>query len=233
LVSPEDPGTGTAQRLRRVRATIETLAETGTARSRSDGQIHSLFPVATSPREGEALRNRVISEGAVHTVEIGLGYGISTLHICEGLLRGPDPDSARHLAIDPHQATRFGNCGLQFLSDAGIDAMVEHADEPSRIALARMLAEGRTFDLAYVDGNHKFDGVFVDLAYLGQVVAPGHVIFLDDYQLRGVAKAVSFFVTNLGWSLVEVSPADDEHQWAVLRTATEPDTRRFDYFVDF
>jgi predicted O-methyltransferase YrrM len=228
LVKPGD-----ADAARRVRETIEVLAATGNAVSRSDGRLHSLFPVATSPSEGTALRDRVISEGAVRTVEIGLGYGISTLHICEGLLCGPDPSSATHLAIDPHQSTRFGDCGLQFLADAGVEAMVEHLAEPSRIELARMLTAGRTFDLAYVDGNHKFDGVFVDLAYLGQLVAPGHVIFLDDYQLPGVAKAVSFFVSNLGWSLEEISAADDEHQWAVLRTSTEPDTRRFDYFVDF
>jgi predicted O-methyltransferase YrrM len=226
-------GSSAAGRVQRVRATIETLSGTGTAVSRSDGQVHALFPVATSTVEGEALRDTVIREGAVNTIEIGLGYGISTLHICEGLLTGPGAAASRHTAIDPHQSTRFGNCGLQFLGDAGIETMVEHLAEPSRIALARMLSAGRTFDLAYVDGNHKFDGVFVDLAYLGQLVAPGHVIFLDDYQLPGVAKAVSFFVKNLGWSLAEVSPADDEHQWAVVRTTTEPDTRSFDYFVDF
>jgi len=48
-----------------------------------------------------------------------------------------------------------------------------------------------------------------------------------------LSRAASFFVTNLGWTTEEVSAADDLHQWAVLRTAPVPDTRPFDYYVDF
>jgi hypothetical protein len=46
-------------------------------------------------------------------------------------------------------------------------------------------------------------------------------------------RAVSFCVTNLGWTLEEVSAADDLHRWAVLRTSAVADTRPFDYYVDF
>jgi hypothetical protein len=34
--------------------------------------------------EGEALREWVVRERATRTIEIGLGYGISALFICEG-----------------------------------------------------------------------------------------------------------------------------------------------------
>ena len=91
----------------------------------------------------------------------------------------------------------------------------------------------RVFDLAFVDGNHRFDGVFVDLIYLGRLVRQGGIVFLDDYQLPAVARAVSFFLTNLGWMLEEVSAADDYHRGAVLRTSAVPDTRPFDFYVEF
>ncbi len=58
-------------------------------------------------------------------------------------------------------------------------------------------------------------------------------MFLDDYQLPAIARAASFFLTNLGWTLEEVSAPDDLHQWAVLRTASVPDVRPFDYYVEF
>jgi hypothetical protein len=59
-------------------------------------------------------------------------------------------------------------------------------------------------------------------------------VFVDDYQLPAVARAVSFFcVTNLDWTLEEVSAADELHRWAVLRTSAVADTRAFDYYVDF
>ena len=69
--------------------------------------------------------------------------------------------------------------------------------------------------------------------YLGRLLRAGGIVFVDDYQLPAVQRAVSFCVTNLGWTLEEVSAADDLHQWAVLRTSEVPDTRPFDYYVDF
>jgi predicted O-methyltransferase YrrM len=215
-----------------VRQVIERLVRDGTAVARSDGTAHDLFPVAASAAEGQALRDWVIREGAARTVEVGLGYGIAALFVCEGLLANAAED-ALHVAIDPHQATRFADCGLQFLDEADVADMVEfHAGE-SQIVLPRFLGEFRRFDFAFVDGNHRFDGVFVDLAYLGRLVRRGGIVFVDDYQLPGVARAASFFVTNLGWTIEEVSVADEFHQWAVLRTSVGRDARRFDDFVEF
>lgn len=41
--------------------------------------------------------------------------------------------------------------------------LVEFHAEESQIVLPRLLAEARRFDLAFVDGNHRFEGVFLDL----------------------------------------------------------------------
>src|SRR5215216_2705609 len=225
---PPDRGAALGQ----VRQVIERLVDDGTVVARSDGTVHHLFPVAVGATEGAALREWVVRERAIRTIEIGLGYGVSALFVCEGLLGIGDAD-ARHLALDPNQAGRFANCGLQVLEEAGVAFLVEHHAEESQIALPRFLAEDRRFDLAFVDGNHRFDGVFLDLVYLGRLLRPGGIAFLDDYQLRGVARTASFCVTNLGWTLEEVSAPDDAHQWAVLRRSGHPDERPYDHFVDF
>jgi GrpB-like predicted nucleotidyltransferase (UPF0157 family)/predicted O-methyltransferase YrrM len=218
--------------VQQVRGVIDRLVREGTAVSRSDGSTHRLFPVAATAAEGEVLQEWVTREDARRTIEIGLGYGISALFICMGLLRNADSNS-RHVVVDPHQATRFANCGLQFLEEAGLAPLIDHYAEESQTALPRFLSEGRHFDLAFVDGNHRFDGVFLDLVYLGRLVQPGGIVFVDDYQLPSVARAASFCVTNLGWRLEAESSEDELHQWAVLRTSDAPDTRPFDYYVDF
>jgi predicted O-methyltransferase YrrM len=217
---------------RQVRKVIEGLVRDGTAVARSDGSLHTLFPVAVSAAEGEALGQWVTREGATQTIEIGLGYGISALFMGEALL-GSGDQSALQVVLDPNQATRFADCGLQFLDEAGLTRLVEFNAEESQIVLPRFLSERRTFDLAFVDGNHRFDGVFVDLVYLGRLLRGGGIVSLDDYQLPAVARATSFFATNLAWTLEEVSDADDLHQWAVLRTPEGSDTRPFDYYIDF
>ena len=215
----------------RVRGLIDEVVRGGTLVA-ADGEVHEVFPVAIPAAEGEALRDVVIAERATRTIEIGLGYAISTLHICEGLLPAGQPN-AKHVVIDPYQRSRYADLGLCLLERAGVADLVEHRSSPSEIALPAMVEEHARFDLAFVDGNHRFDGVFVDLFFLGLLVRPGGVVFLDDHQLPGVARAASFFVENVGWAVESVSPPDEFHQWVVLRTPSTPDERTFDYFVDF
>jgi predicted O-methyltransferase YrrM len=232
LLPVEHDQRSTESPVQEVQRVIDRLVAEGSAVSRLDGSTHELFPVAIPPSEGGALSDWVIREGATRTIEIGLGYGVSALFVCEGLLSQSVPER-RHVVIDNHQDTRFANCGLQFLEEAGVMGLVEFHSEDSRLVLPELLREGRSFDLAFIDGNHRFDGVFVDLVYIGRLVRPGGVVFIDDYHLPGIARAVSFFVSNLGWTLEEVSTAEDRHHWAVLRTSRLSDERDYDYFVEF
>jgi predicted O-methyltransferase YrrM len=222
----------------RVQAFRERLFEAGTVVAQADGRVRDLFPVAIGIDEGHALREWVRKERALWTLETGLGFAISTLFICEGLLEnGLD---GRHVAADPYQfsglsghRTTYVGVGLQILEEAGVRDLVEFYEEESQIVLPRLLAQGRRFDFAFLDGNHRFEGVFLDLIYAGRLLKERGVIFVDDTQLRGVRRAVDFCVANLGWV------ADDEgkegiHEWLVVRTGA-PDVfrRSFDEFVEF
>jgi predicted O-methyltransferase YrrM len=214
-------------RLERVREVRERLL--------SDG---SLSPIAIGPAEGAALRDWVRREEARRTLEIGLGYAASTLFVCEGLLE--NGGEVGHVALDPYQfenlpgdRTLYGGIGAATLDEAGIRDLVELIVERSETALPRLLSEGRSFDLAFIDGNHRFEGVFLDLVYCGKLLKSGAVIFVDDTQLPGVRKAAEFYVSNLGWT-IEDGGREDEHEWVVLRTGS-PDAfnRPFDSFVEF
>jgi predicted O-methyltransferase YrrM len=216
----------------RVRSVIERMISDGKVVARSDNSVHDIFPIAISGTEGMALRNWVVKEMAAHTIEIGLAWGISALHICEGLLMTGNAD-ASHAVLDPFQTTGFKSCGLEALDDAGVLRLVSHYAEESQIALPRFVSENRRFDFAFVDGSHLFDRVFLDLIYLGRLVKPEGIIFADDYQAPAVSRAVSFCVNNLGWTLEEIAPIDELHQWVVLRTVREPIPRSFPHFVDF
>lgn len=80
--------------------------------------------------------------------------GLDTL-LFRGLLSTASPH-IRHLAIDPNQIQRFAAIGLQLIDEAGLRDRLDFYAEPSEIALPRLLAEGRQFDFAFVDGNHRF-----------------------------------------------------------------------------
>jgi len=197
-----------------------------------------VFPIAIGPREGAALRDWVQREGALRTLETGLGYAVSTLFICEGLrANGVD---GRHVAIDPYQLeslpthrTRYDGIGLRKLEEAGVRDLVEFYPEGSETVLPRLLAEGRRFDLAFLDGNHRFEGVFLDLVYSGRLLKEGGIVFVDDVQLPAVQRAVGLCVSNLSW-FSEDEGSEGEHEWVVLRTRShDAFLRPFDQFVDF
>jgi len=198
----------------------------------------TVLPVAIGPREGLALGEWVRREGARRTLEIGLGFAISTLFVCESLLA--NGGEVRHVAIDPYQfesrpghRTLYGGVGVAALKEAGVRELVELHIEPSETALPRLLAEGRSFDLAFIDGNHRFEGVFLDLVFCGKLLGPDAIVFADDMQLPAVRRAARFCVSNLGWT-VEDEGREDEHEWVVLRTGSpEAFDRPFDSFVDF
>jgi predicted O-methyltransferase YrrM len=223
---------GSLRTASRVRSVIDRLIKTGSVVAEADGSAHDVGTVSISAGEGEALARWVLREAAIETIEIGLAYGLSALYICEALIRRGDP-RARHVVLDPYQAQRFANCGLQVLDEAGVGSLVDYHNETSQVALPAFLKEGRQFDLGFVDGNHRFDSVFVDLFFLGRLLRKGGAIILDDYNLPGIKRAVSFFLTNLNWTVEETSPSGDSHHWVVLRTSETEDHRPFRYFVEF
>lgn len=214
----------------RVRGALERLLA---------GGGDELFPIAIGRKEGLALRDWVRKERAQRTLETGLGYAIATLFICDGLIdSGSD---GRHVAMDPYQleglpgqTTEFRGRGLEILEEAGVRHLVDFYAEESQVVLPRLLGDGRLFDLAFLDGNHRFEGVFLDLVYSGRLLQEGGIVFVDDAQLPGVRRAVDFCVTNLGWTVEDEGEEGDSHEWIVLRTGSQDVFRRpFAEFIDF
>ena len=177
-------------RIDQVRKVIESLDRDGKTPVVSRNPNADFRTVSITPAEAESLREWVIAENASQTVEIGLAFGYSALHICEGLLTNGDPN-AKHVVIDPGQLPEkaYASCGLDILNDAGLSSILEFYGDESQIVLPQLLEQGREFDLAFIDGNHRFDYVFLDLYYLGRLIRRGGVIILDDYNLPGIERA--------------------------------------------
>lgn len=156
-----------------------------------------IFPHSVDRATGEALRDLAIAEGARRTIEVGLALGLSALFLCQAVReRG-----GRHVAIDPFQDESWRGVGLRTLSDAGVADIVEVVEEESQLALPRLLSEGREFDFAFIDGDHRFEGVFLDLYYMTRLVQPGGLVVVDDMWMPSVRMAVAYVERNLGATL--------------------------------
>ena len=220
--------------IKKVRSLIEGLDRDGDKKVFPDNPNVPPFRTTSIPTaEGESLREWVVKEKAVNSIEIGLAFGFSALHICEGLLMNKEA-RVKHTIIDAFQTEKdkYDNFGLNILAKAGLDKIIEFHGEKSHFVLPRLLREDRKFDFGFIDGCHLFDYVFLDLFYLGQLIKMGGIIFLDDYQYVAIRKATSFFVKNLDWK-IEEKGSYKEREWLVMRTSEKQDTRHFTYFTDF
>jgi predicted O-methyltransferase YrrM len=139
----------------------------------------------------------LVAERPRTVIEIGLGYGSSALAVAEALVT-LGSQGARHLIIDAFQ-DQFHDEGWNAILETGLAGLCSLRRERSQLALARLVADGFTADAAFVDGSHIFHNVFIDLAFLRELVRPGGIVVLDDWQWPSVATAARYFEVNTGW----------------------------------
>ena len=177
-----------------VRAQRRRLAEEGPAFERWTGD----FALVSLPQQdGDALRDVLVEHHARVVIEIGLAYGSAALAIGDALAQ-QRLEGSGHVVIDPYQHL-FHHAGWNAIMAAGLRDVSRLLAERSQSALPRLAAEGFVADAAFVDGSHVFHRVFVDLAFLHELVRPGGLIILDDCQWPSVATAARYFELNTGW----------------------------------
>jgi predicted O-methyltransferase YrrM len=211
---------------------IEEISSSGKYVAEMDKAAHDIFPVAIDPDEGRSLQKFITDENPKTVIEIGLGYGFAALNVF-AVKKLSKKSDFRFITIDPNQESGFSNIGLQLLREIKVIDYIEFYSVRSELVLPRLIEAKENADFAIVDGNHRFEHVFVDLFFLGQLLEPGRLIFLDDFQLPGIKKAVSFFVNNLEWQIEAEARTSKEHHWAALRTRPKVLARNYDAFTDF
>lgn len=138
--------------------------------------------------EGEYLHELVKANGFSRTLETGLGLGLSAASIMTA-------SGARHVAIDPFQAD-YDNCGLRNLERVGLLGRLEFRADYSHNVLPRLLSECRSFELIFIDGDHRFDGQFVDFYYAASLVEQGGFVVLHDTWMRSTSYLVDYVRNN-------------------------------------
>jgi predicted O-methyltransferase YrrM len=157
------------------------------------------FPVAIRRAEGDMLYRLVREVQPEATLEVGTAWGLSTLFICQALR---DNARGRHTAIDPFQK-KFHYAGLENVRRAGLGDLLSFVEEMSQTALARMVGEGRRFEVIFIDGGHLFDLAFVDFFFADQFLPVGGYLVFDDLWMPAVRKVLRFILRNRQYAIAE------------------------------
>lgn len=154
------------------------------------------------------LRNLMLELRPSRTLEIGLAFGGSSLVFTASHQDIGRTPTKQHTSIDPFQDTIWDNCGLVHIERAGLNEYLDFRPAISSLELPRLLSLGDRFDLAYIDGSHLFEDVFVDAYYVARLLEPNGIMLFDDSPDPHVRKVLRFLRSNcrLGLEEVDLSP---------------------------
>lgn len=126
---------------------------------------------------------------------------------------GDQTDETRHGSL----ALKFGYPQLyyQFLANVchcGAQERIIPFPLPSVTAAQWLSLRGVRAELIYVDGSHEEEDVYADVVDYWDLLAPGGVLFGDDYSWAGVKLAVDRFAAEQGLALTHL-----EDKWLLTR----------------
>ena len=173
---------------------------------KDDGTTRSLDANITK-EEGDFLQEMIRVSRPRVSLEIGCAYGVSSLYICEALR---EVNATKHIIIDPWQNLPYGQgpgtgwegIGLSNIRRAGYEDLVEFLEAPSYQCLSRLAEEGVKIDFAFIDGQHTFDYVLVDVFLIDKILKPSGIIILDDFEYPSIASVCRYVLLNLPYKCI-------------------------------
>jgi predicted O-methyltransferase YrrM len=161
------------------------------------------------------------------TMEVGLASGYSAVFFLAAVHAN---GGGTHVAMDPFENSAYAGVALQKVKQIGMERNFRFLEEFSYIAIPQLARKGEKFDVIFIDGNHRFDDVFVDFTLADQVCAPGGYILLHDRWMPSIQRAVSFISRNRADYRAEFFP--DIPNIAVFRRVGQ-DKRAWNHYVPF
>jgi predicted O-methyltransferase YrrM len=192
-----------------------------------DGQTYSIDGnVKISPSQGKWLFDLCVSLKPARTIEIGLAYGFSTLFFLAAIANNR---IGHHTAVDPFQNNYWHGIGAERVRFTGMDSKFTLMEDYSTRAATDLARKNITFDLIFIDGNHRFDDVLTDFYLYAPLCKIGGGIIFDDLWMPSIKTVVGFIRSNRT-DFIEI--ATPQPNITVFGKVSE-DARPWDNFHDF
>jgi Methyltransferase domain len=134
----------------------------------------------------------------------------------------------KHIIIDPYQHSVWEGIGLANLRRAGYADIIDSYELPSYQYLSRLTEEGVTIDFAFIDGQHTFDYVLVDLFLIDKLLKQGGIVILDDFLYPSIRSVCRYFLLNLPYKCVGPQSGElpELAEWRLLSRTLVPRLRQ-------
>lgn len=204
-----------------------------------------LFPISISYRQGLFLHNLLKKHAPKKVLELGSGYGVSSVWIQTGIT-----PSCTHIAIDPW-ASHIPEIS-EYLKQRNY-SLIRTATSQEYLAKNCKKLTG-SVDLFFVDADEHFDGCLTDCYFANRILKTNGQLIIRNcwnpavrrvcqfmlknlpYRLHGVPKWLNWLIINIrpigmGWLLYHST-----HHYTsglCILEKTGPDDRPWDHFRGF
>jgi predicted O-methyltransferase YrrM len=170
--------------------------------------------------------NQCCSLKPAATLEIGCAYGFSTVFFLAAIAKN---GAGSHTAIDPFQRTDWHGIGVANVRAVGGESSFRLMEERSDRAATDLARKNASFEMIFIDGNHRFDDALVDFYLYAPLCKAEGLVILDDMWMNSLQTAASFIRSNRT-DFVEVPTALP--RICVFRRIGD-DLRKWDHFQPF
>jgi predicted O-methyltransferase YrrM len=149
-------------------------------------EADAISPIKTN--EAAFIYSFLLEKKLATTLETGFAYAKSASHIIAAT-------QSQHIAIDPFQEN-YQSLGLKNIESLGFKKHLTFFPDYSHNVLPKLAKENRQFEFIFIDGDHKFDGEFIDFYYADMLLKKEGYILLHDTWMRSTRMVMAFIASN-------------------------------------
>lgn len=143
---------------------------------------------AIKKNEAEFIYHFIKDNNIKQTLEVGFAFARSASHIIAAT-------GSKHIVMDPFQE-RYGKLGLTNIESMGFANLLEYHNDFSHNVLPELCRQKQQFEFIFIDGDHKYDGIFIDFYYADLLLKEGGYILFHDTWMRSTQLVLSFIKKN-------------------------------------
>jgi len=143
---------------------------------------------AIKQNEAEFIYHFLKEKNIKKTLEIGFAFARSASHIIAAT-------GSKHIVMDPFQEN-YKSLGLKNIESMGFSDLLDYRNDFSHNVLPALVNQKQKFEFIFIDGDHKYDGIFVDFFYSDFLLEDGGYILFHDTWMRSTQLVLSFIKKN-------------------------------------
>jgi predicted O-methyltransferase YrrM len=145
--------------------------------------------------EGITIYDTIIKNNFSKCLEIGMGYGISSIYILLALQKNPNNEK-KLVSIDLLQSTQWKNFGIKILKFFNMIKYHKLIENIHYIELPKIVANKENYEFIFINSWYSFENMIIILFYCSKILQKDGIIIINEIYQPGIYKCIKYIDNN-------------------------------------